>query len=178
MLPLVAAVKSPLERNKFIDIVARAVSQSPDAVREAMPKADASGPREPYGGPSQGRAPRNPEAPHASSSVSALEQRRGLLFAVIKAYSETGLAERLKKRYCDITNAPAFPIEALADLDERLLFEAEREFGEAPSDEAGDELATVFELMYLRDARTAVGQDYGGRKRQATLRPCTTPSCA
>jgi hypothetical protein len=41
----------------------------------------------------------------------------------------------------------------LADLDERYLFEAEQYFGEAPSDEAGDELVRTFEQLYLAEAR-------------------------
>lgn len=155
VLPLVAAVKSPLERNKYIEIVARQLSQSPEAVREALPRIDD---RSQYGqqGSSyeQSNDARKNPASEPSPSVSPLDARRNFLFAVIKAYPDSGLAEMLKTRYCDITNAPEFPLEALADLDERLLFEAEQEFGEAPSDEAGDELLRIFERMYLRDART------------------------
>lgn len=153
VLPLVAAVKSPLERNKYIEIVARQLSQSPEAVREALPRVMND---QPYGqeGNGSAREMRNKPASQPSSGVSPLDARRNFLFAAIKAYPDSGLAERLKKRYIEITNAPEFPLEALADLDERLLFEAEQEFGEAPSDEAGDELIRIFELMTLRDART------------------------
>lgn len=158
VLPLVAAVKSPMERNRYIEIVARSLSQSPEAVREALPRNEMGrDERERRDSGYPDRVPqemsKNGEA-GSSGRVSALDGRRNFLFAVIKAYPESGLAERLKRRYSEITNAPAFPIEALADLDERLLFEAEQEFGEAPSDEAGDELIQMYEMMVLRDART------------------------
>lgn len=167
VLPLVAAVKSPLERNKYIEIVGRHLNQSPEAVREALPKdagreghqngterASERG-RQEAGYRDRGQSP----AAGPSTAVSPLDQRRNFLFAVIKAYPDTALADTLKSRYCEITNAPEFPIEALADLDERLLFEAEQAFGEAPSDEAGDELLRIFELMYLRAARSEAQQD-------------------
>lgn len=152
VLPLVAAVKSPLERNKYIEIVARHLSQSPEAVREALPKNE-----RPAEGPAP--APRKEASPQPSTAASPLDSRRAFLFAVIKAYPDTPLADRLKTGYNSITNAPEFPIEALADLDERLLFEAEQALGEAPSDEAGDELLRIFELMYLRAARSEAQQD-------------------
>ena len=159
VLPLVAAVKSPLERSKYIEMVARHLSQSPEAVREALPRSDSGQGRE--GAVREAERTnaadsRKNAAPPASEAISPLDSRRDFLFAVIKAYPDTGLAERLKIRYCEIINAPEFPLEALADLDERLLFEAEQQYGEAPSDEAGDELLRIFELMYLRDARNHV----------------------
>lgn len=153
VLPLVAAVKSPLERNKYIEIVARQLSQSPEAVREALPKSSGERSYDQNGESSSMQDSRKNQASAPSTAVSPLDARRNFLFAVIKAYPDSGLAERLKKRYCEVTNAPEFPLEALADLDERLLFEAEQEFGEAPSDEAGDELIKMFELLSLRDAR-------------------------
>lgn len=157
VLPLVVAVKSPLERNKYIEIVARNLSQSPEAVREALPKAERSG-AERAGPVGSTEARKDPSAP-TSKPISPLAARRDFLFAVIKAYPDTSLADTLKTRYCEITNAPGFPIEALADLDERLLFEAEQAFGEAPSDEAGEELLRIYELMYLRDARNQAQAD-------------------
>jgi DNA primase len=43
VLPLVVAVKSPLERNRYVEIIARALSQTPEAVREALPQLRAGG---------------------------------------------------------------------------------------------------------------------------------------
>ncbi len=42
VLPLVVAVKSPLERNRYVEIIARALSQTPEAVREALPQLSAT----------------------------------------------------------------------------------------------------------------------------------------
>src|SRR5581483_5731165 len=38
VLPLVVAVKSPLEQHRFIEIIARAMNSTPEAVRAALPR--------------------------------------------------------------------------------------------------------------------------------------------
>ena len=43
VLPLVAATQSPMEREHFVGVVARALGQSPEAVRDSIPKSGAQG---------------------------------------------------------------------------------------------------------------------------------------
>ena len=160
VLPLVVAVKSPLERNRYIEIIARALGQTPEAVREALPKPDAAyqeAPRESrMPNESVGNGKRVNSAP--STEVSGLDSRRQMILGAIQAFSESGLAERLKTEYARITGAPVTS-EMLEGLDERAAFEAELAFGETPETGAGDELLISFEQMILRDALKEATRD-------------------
>ncbi len=149
VLPLVAAVKSPLERNRYIEIVARAISSTPEAVREAIPR-----PERPDARDGRARAMDTggkERATEPSSVPSGLEAYRTLILGAIQAYPDSGLAERLKAEYARITGTEADE-QLLSGLGERASFEAERAFGENPPDEAGAELLNTFERMILRDA--------------------------
>lgn len=142
VLPLVVAVKSPLEQNRFVEIVARAISSTPEAVRAALPSPEAQseeGARR-EGGPVP--------APGPAAGPSALKQRRDLILAAITMYPDTALAERLKSEYNRIIGAPA-PTEA---PDERVLFEAGLIFGDTPDPGAADDLLHTFERLILSDA--------------------------
>ncbi|KND49740.1 MAG: DNA primase [Parcubacteria bacterium C7867-008] len=138
VLPLVVAVKSPLEQNRFIEIIARAVNSTPEAVRRALPKLEVSPEEksETYGSAFS--------AGPISSSV--LEVRRGMVLAVMQAYANTALADRVKSEYARITGA-----DDSLDLpvDERALFEAGLTYGETPDQHAGDELLQMFEYTVL-----------------------------
>lgn len=139
VLPLVVAVKSPLEQNRFVDIIARAVNSTPEAVRRALPKIEVA-PEE--------RTETMPNRVSSMSTVSSsvLEVRRAMVIAVMQAYADTALAERLKNEYIRITGA-----DDSLDLpvDERALFEAGLTYGETPSPSAGDELLQMFEYTVL-----------------------------
>ena len=138
VLPLVVAVKSPLEQNRFVDIIARAVNSTPEAVRRALPKIEI---------PPEEKAELAPSVlAKASPSSSVLEVRRAMVMAVIQAYAGTPLAERLKSEYIRITGA-----DDSLDLpvDERALFEAGLTYGETPDQSAGDELLQMFEYTVL-----------------------------
>lgn len=146
VFPLINGIQNPLEVSRSIERVHRVTGIQMPMVMEALRRTEL--PTE------QGPAPERPEAPsQPSKRMSGVESRGSLILAAIKAYPETGLAEKLKNEYSRIISASEFPLEALADLDERLLFEAENYFGEAPSDEAGDELIKMFEQIFLESAR-------------------------
>ncbi|MEK7281977.1 MAG: DNA primase, partial [Chloroflexota bacterium] len=85
VLPLVVAVSSPLERNRFVDIIARSVNSTPEAVRSALPKLEIQPEERAVAGRLAGPLP-------ASSN---LEVRRSMVLAVVQAYPETALAERV-----------------------------------------------------------------------------------
>jgi DNA primase len=142
VLPLVVAVKSPLEQNRFIDIIARAVNSTPEAVRKALPKIEVA-PEEKI--EIAGQPGRSTLASTVVSS-SVLEVRRAMVLAVMQAYAETPLAERLKSEYIRITGA-----DDSLDLpvDERALFEAGLSYGETPNQHAGDDLLQMFEHTVL-----------------------------
>ncbi|KND51043.1 MAG: DNA primase [Parcubacteria bacterium C7867-007] len=138
VLPLVVAVKSSLEQNRFIDIIARAVNSTPEAVRRALPRLEVA-PEE--------KSPLSVSTLSGSAVPSSvLEVRRGMVIAVIQAYAGTALADRLKTEYTRITGA-----DDSLDLpvDERALFEAGLTYGETPDQHAGDELLQMFEQTVL-----------------------------
>lgn len=172
LLPLVAAVKSPLERNRYVDIIARQLSQTPEAVREALRVAERAQTQMQGAPPSarQGSAQARPSTPAsamgsapispgknpilpASSDMQGIASRRRMLLGAMQAYPETPLAEHLKSEYNRITGVPV-AVEDLQGLDERAPFEAELAFGETPHEHAGDEILYTFERMILRDALT------------------------
>lgn len=156
VLPLVVAVKSPLERNRFIEIVARATSSTQESVRASLPKPEVL-PGEHAGEEGNGNdGYPNGQGNSGSTSSGAIgsalpgsakEQRHQLLLATISVYEGTPLAQKLKSEYNRITGAPA-PLEG---LDERALFEAGLAFGETPIETAGDDLLYAFEKSVLMD---------------------------
>ncbi len=140
VLPLIAAMPSPMEREHFIQSTARALGLSGEAVRESLK-----------------RLPKHPEAVDGSigesisppPSRSAVETRSQLLLAAIQSYPDTPLAERIKTEYCRITEAEQLPLEALP---EPALFKAEQMFGEDPREDVADELLRAFEEAVIREA--------------------------
>lgn len=142
VLPLVVAVKSPLEQNRFIEIIARAVNSTPEAVRRALPKIEVA----PEERAEDATGERKSSLAPASASSSVLEVRRAMVCAVIQAYAGTPLAERVKSEYYRIIGADAPEAEP---VDERALFEAGLTYGETPDMNAGDELLQMFEHTVL-----------------------------
>lgn len=144
VLPLILAIPSPMEREHFVQVTARALSLSSEAVRESL-----------------ARLPKNtgviPErlitrgnAENQAANVRAPEELRlERLSAVVHAYPETPLAERVKTEYCRITGAQQFPADTPPD---KTLFQAEQAFGESPTEEAADELLHAFEEAVVREA--------------------------
>jgi len=144
VLPLIQAIPSPMEREHFVQIAARSLGLSNEAVRESLK-----------------RLPRNAGAavqgstlhPNSQGQTLAARPTRELrseqVLAVIHAYPQTALAERLKSEYCRITGAEVLP---LVVLPESALFYAEQTFGTSPGPEAGEELLRAFEEAVIREA--------------------------
>ncbi len=143
VLPLIHAIPSPMEREHFIQVAARSLGLSGEAVRESLSRL-----------PKQGITADTPE--RASVPVPARrpssELRSEQVLAVIHAYPGTPLAERLKSEYCRITGAEVLPLVALP---ESALFYAEQTFGISPGPEAGEELLHAFEEAVIREAYQA-----------------------
>ena len=137
VLPLIAAMPSPMEREHFIQVAAQALGLSSEAVRESLRT-----------------VPKNAQTvsvqkPMTYSVRSPRDLREEQLRAVLHAYPGTPLAERVKSGYCRITEAEQAPSEVPP---ETALFRAEQLFGEDPSEDAADELLRAFEEAVIREA--------------------------
>jgi DNA primase catalytic core len=149
VLPLIAIMRSPMEREHFIGVIARNIGSSIEAVRSSVPKA--------------GAVP-NDVAQEVVFSGKAKEaspeEARGLLIiAATQIYPETPLAKRLIDEYARIIGSR--PQEE--PLPERALFEAGLLFGESPHEHSGDDLVRAFERTVLTDRL----HDATARLRQA-----------
>jgi DNA primase len=140
VLPLIAAMPSPMEREHFIQATARSLSLSGEAVRESLKHL----PKNPGIGDSTAL-----QKPMAYSVLSARKAREEQLLAVVHAYPDTPLAKRVKIEYCRITEAEQPP---QVELPEQALFIVEQVFGEKPSEDAADELLYAFEEAVIREA--------------------------
>ena len=145
VLPLIAAIPSPMERDHFMQIAAQTLGLSKEAIAESvrrLPKqADISGTARVIAAP-------------ASVSRPTRELRSEQLLAVFHAYPNTLLAEHVKAGYCQITEAELLPSGVPS---ESALFYAEQTFGEDPEESAADELLRAFEEAVIREAyQTAV----------------------
>lgn len=145
VLPLVAAMPSPMERERATQAVARSLGLSHESVRESlvrMQRAQAA-PRGPVGParPVTGGAP-------AASSPKASEARAMMLAGIVHAYPGSPLAARVEAEYNRVTGGSAgLPVPTL-----RAVFEAEREYGEAPGEDAARDLLNAFEAAVIREA--------------------------
>ena len=148
VLPLIAAMPSPMEREHFVQSAARSLDLSNEAVRESLMRLRKVRPS------TNGRSDL-PETGTPVSVRSAREVRDGQLLAVVHAYPKTELVKRVKSEYRRITEASQLP----SDLpDEASLFVAEQAFGENPKEDAADELLNAFEEAVIREAyQEAVG---------------------
>jgi DNA primase len=140
VLPLLAAMPSPMEREHFVQSTARALGLSSEAVRESLKNV----PKLSDAGSSTTSVQREVRPPARSARDIRSEQ----LLAVVHAYPDTPLADRVKSEYSRITEAP-LPSEASS---EPALFSAEQAFGEEPPETAADELLRAFEEAVIREA--------------------------
>lgn len=139
VLPLIAAMPSPMEREHFLQSTARVLGLSGEAVRESL-----------------ARLPRTVAGEKAvatetvkATKRSSREMREEMLLAILHTYPDTPLANRVKKRYLEITEAEQLPPDVLP---ESILFGAEQMFGEEPKEDAADELLYAFEETVVREA--------------------------
>ncbi|MFZ1074755.1 MAG: DNA primase [Minisyncoccia bacterium] len=140
VLPIIAAIPSPMEREHFVQSAARTLGLSTEAVRESLarlPKLSTGS-----NGITTGAVPR-------SAPRSPQETRGEQLLAVFHVYTGTALARRVETEYCRITGAEVLPSVVLP---ESSLFLAEQTFGEQPEERAADELLHAFEEAVIREA--------------------------
>lgn len=133
VLPLVAAMRSPMEREHFVGIIARRLGSSQEAVRASLPQAPAF--------------PEDAPVEEAVATPAGKSGRDLLVRAAIAAYPGSRLAKRLADEYARIIGVA--PGEE--DLPERALFEAGLLFGESPQEEAGDDLIRALERTTLTE---------------------------
>jgi len=147
VLPLINSMPSPMEREHFIQVVARALGISVEAVRESLR-------RLPKGNITE-EISNNGKSTNTATR-SGREMREEILLATFASYPNTPLAERIKTEYCRITEVQQLPSNILP---ESALFQSEQTFGENPKEDAADELLNAFEEAVIREAhQEAVSQ--------------------
>lgn len=136
VVPLIAAIKSPMEAEHFIGKTARALNLTPDAVRLSVKNAALNLPKEEGAKEAQSVVP---------EKLTPLQMRAYILQAAALSYPGSPLAERLKSEYARITGT-AFPEDPPP---ERVLFEAGLALGETPDEGSADDLVRAFEHAFL-----------------------------
>lgn len=164
VIPLLAAVQSPLEREHFMGVTGRALGLPPEAVRASLNRLYPNGPGSAAGAMLSAAAGSVPVSPirtesGASSVVSSirssLDLRGEFVLAVAALYSDTPLAETLKSEYSRIIGAPV-PQEPIA---ERALFEAGLAYGELPTESEASDLVRMFEKIVLMERMKKTTED-------------------
>ena len=133
VIPLIRAMKSPLEQDHFAQVTARVLGLSLEAVRASMARAQAE--------------PELPEETVVKGVVHGNTTRDELIRATMLAYPESELAKRLASEYARIIGSP--PGDEV--VPERALFEAGLLFGESPLVSAGDDMLRTFERTVLTE---------------------------
>ena len=151
VLPLIALIKSPIEQEHFMKDVAQALSVSVEAVRESMPKNDGT----------QKERINTDELP-AADKRSVLDNRFGMYMALYLAHPETPLAKMLEKEYTRITGQP-LPTQLSS---ERLLFEADIAYGDAPSEGDIQDVIKAFEKEYLNNRLAQLSKELSIAERE------------
>lgn len=141
VLPLIRAIQSPLEREHFVGVAARALSLAPEAVRASVGKGSTPQPS------SSVQTPRTEAARVAPDTRKPSTRMSNQLRAIAAAYPGSLLAERVQSEYTRIIGAP-IPDEPPP---ESLIFEAGIALGEAPGEAAANDLITTFERTHLAE---------------------------
>ncbi len=150
VLPLIAAIESPMEREHFVGVASRALGLSSEALRESLARL----PKEQPAAASAAGQQRPPAAPQPTPRAA----REATLVALAAAYPDSQLAARIKEEYSRIVDAP-LP----AGASEADIFSVEAAYGELPSGDAADDLIRAFEEAYIREAY----QEEVGKLRRA-----------
>ena len=140
VLPVIAAIDSPLEREHFVGIAARALGSTPEAIRAGVARI----PREQGGvtaAPEQAAAP---TAPPKRTQAQKLGQR---MQAIVMQYPDSLIAKKLENEYNRVIGAP-FPDEPPP---EHEIFEVGIAYGEAPGETDADDLVRAFEKAHLAE---------------------------
>lgn len=143
ILPLLRAIKSPMEREHFVGIVARKLSLTPEAIRSSLRavKEESS------------FAPVKEGVSTKEEPTNSRENQRLLILATAQTYPDTPLAKHLIDEYARIIGT--LPEEET--LPERVLFEAGLLYGESPGADSANDLIRAFEkaeLSYLLEEAT------------------------
>ncbi len=140
VLPLIAAIRSPLEREHFINVSARSLGSTSEAIRAGV----AQVPQDPSVSVT---ATAKVEAVITAKKVTQAESLARKLQAVALQYPDTAIAKRVESEYSRVIGAP-FPDEPPPEHD---IFEAGIAFGEAPSEMDADDLVRAFEKAHLAE---------------------------
>ena len=148
VLPLIAAVQSPMEREHFAHNAARALGLSDETVRESMRRLPASS--ELWRGEPKhsGAANRTTKSAQEAATSSPRAIRSEQLLSILYTYPGTPLAQHVKTEYSRIIGDQPFPTDMPS---EQALFKAEQMFGEEPDEEAANELLRAFEETVIRE---------------------------
>jgi DNA primase len=139
VLPLLAAIESPMEREHFVSIAARSLGSTPEAIRAGLVRL----PKEPGEGKLQTVTLQGKTAP-VRTTVQKLGSR---LHAIYMQYPDSLIAKRVESEYSRVIGAP-FPDEPPP---ENEIFEAGIDYGEAPGETDADDLVRAFEKAYVAE---------------------------
>ncbi len=134
VLPLIKAIPSAMEREHFINIVARALDSTPEAIRESLIRA-----------PLEPREIKESNLPEKPKTVVSEITREDMLQGILMVYPESPLAKRVKNEYARIIGNPHIK----ESLPEAVLFEVERSFPEPTQQDAADDMLKAFERNVL-----------------------------
>ena len=141
VLPLIAAIQSPMEREHFVGVASRMLGGSPDAIRQSLAKVS-TGSADPQASSGAPQVASDPVLAKMKTSERIALQIR----AVVDSYPDSALAIRLKNEYSRIIGV--YPDEPVP---ERFIFESGIAFGEAPGETAADDLIRTFERAVLTE---------------------------
>ncbi len=144
VLPLIAAIQSPMEQEHFVGITARALGSTPEAIRAGLNRLPKEGQAPEAAKPFQQPVQTRPMAPVA---LQASERHELKLRAVAASYADTAIARRVENEYNRIIGVP-FPD---VPPPEDMIFEAGIAFGEAPGETDADDLIVAFEKALLAE---------------------------
>jgi DNA primase len=150
VMPLIAAVQSPLEREHFVGVTARALGLSIESARQSLERfMKQNAPLVPRNETSSRNVLSNEKAQNTANATkpSPSEVRGMHLRAVAATYSSLPLAETLISEYSRIIGAPA-PSEPLP---ERVLFEAGLSYTEPPTESQIREIVQTFEEAHIKE---------------------------
>ena len=140
VLPLIAAIRSPLEREHFIGVAARSLGSTAEAIRAGVAQV-------PQDGSVSSTATAKVEAAIATKKITQAESLARKLHAVMLQYPDAAIAKRIESEYSRVIGAP-FPDEPPPEHD---IFEAGIAFGEAPGEMDADDLVRAFEKAHLAE---------------------------
>jgi len=141
VLPLIAAIQSPMEREHFVGVAARSLGSTPEAIREGLMRL----PQEVSGAQPGSRIAIS--VPRPAVVEKASERHALKLRAIAASYAECAIAKRVESEYNRIIGVP-FPDEPPP---EDMIFEAGIAFGEAPGETDADDLIHAFEKALLAE---------------------------